>query len=69
MTVYEFIIQNNNIIIITAYSPDLAHSKFFLFPKIKMIIQDEHFGNVENTKRKTIKLLKDLSKNMHAILL
>jgi len=29
-----------------------------------MIMQGKHFGNVENTKRKTIKLLKDLSKNM-----
>jgi hypothetical protein len=32
--------------LITQFSP----SNFFLFPKVKMIMQSEHFGDVENIK-------------------
>jgi hypothetical protein len=42
-----------------SYSPDLAPCDFFLFPKVKMM-QGEHFGEVENIKRETTRLLKNL---------
>ena len=32
-----------------AYSPDLAPSDFFLFPKIKEILKGRHFDDIDDT--------------------
>jgi hypothetical protein len=44
-----------------SYSPDLAPATFFLFPKVKMIMWGEHFGDVENIKYEATRLLKKLA--------
>ncbi|KYQ49726.1 hypothetical protein ALC60_11199 [Trachymyrmex zeteki] len=44
------------------YSPDITPCDFYLFPKIKNIIRGEHFVDVNTIKRKTTKLLKELTK-------
>jgi hypothetical protein len=44
-----------------SYSPDLASYDFFLFPKMKTIMQGKHFGDVENIKHETTRLLKNLT--------
>jgi hypothetical protein len=44
-----------------SYSPDLAPCDFFLFPKVKTIMRGEHFGDVENIKCETTRLLKNLT--------
>ena len=33
-----------------AYSPDLAHSDFFLFPKIKEILKGRHFDDTDDIR-------------------
>jgi hypothetical protein len=53
-----------NIMITTdhpSYSPDVAPCDFFLFPKVKTVMRGEHFGDVENIKRETTRLLKNLT--------
>jgi len=34
-----------------AYSPDLATSDFFLFPKIKEILKGRHFDDINDIRR------------------
>ena len=41
-----------------AYSPDLAPSDFFLFPKIKEILKGRHFDDTENIRSNTTAALK-----------
>jgi hypothetical protein len=44
-----------------SYLPDLAPCNIFLLPKVKMIMQGEYFGDVENIKCETTRLLKNLT--------
>ncbi|GFT39249.1 putative mariner transposase [Trichonephila clavipes] len=44
------------------YSPDLAPSDFFLFPKIKSALKGTRFESMEAVKQKTAELLKALTK-------
>jgi transposase len=40
-----------------AYSPDLAHSDFFLFPKIKEILKGWHFDDVKSNTTAALKAI------------
>jgi hypothetical protein len=46
-----------------AYSPDLAPSDFFLFPKIKEILKGRHFHGIYNNRIYTTAALKAISQN------
>jgi hypothetical protein len=46
-----------------AYSPDLAPSDFFLFPKIKEILKERHFEDIDNIRSSTTGALKVISQN------
>jgi len=35
----------------STYSPDLAPSDFFLFPKIKEILKGRHFDDIDDIRR------------------
>jgi hypothetical protein len=68
LIVHEFFAKNDMITTDhPSYSPDLAPCHlFFLFPKVKKIMQGEHFGDVENISHETTRLLKNLtSQDMH----
>jgi len=41
-----------------AYSPDLAHSDFFLFPKIKEILKGRHFDDIRSNTTAALKAIK-----------
>jgi hypothetical protein len=43
-----------------SHSPELAPCDFLLFNKVKTITRGEHFGDVENIKRETTRLLKNI---------
>jgi transposase len=45
------------------YSPDLAPSDFFLFPKLKHLLKGTHFQSIEDIQRKTTDLLKGFTQN------
>ena len=40
------------------YSPDLPHSNFFLFPKIKEILKGRHFDDIGDIRSNTTAALK-----------
>ena len=46
-----------------AYSPDLAPSDFFLFPKIKEILKERHFDDIDDTRSNTTEALKVIPQN------
>jgi len=46
-----------------AYSPDLAHSDFFLFPKIKGILKGRHFDDIDDIRSNTTAALKTIPQN------
>jgi len=46
-----------------AYSPDLAPSDFFLFPKIKEISKGRHFDVIDDIRSNTIAALKAIPHN------
>jgi len=46
-----------------AYSPDLAHSDFFVFPKIKEILKGRHFDDIDDARINTKAALKAISQN------
>jgi transposase len=46
-----------------AYSPDLAPSDFFLFPKIKEILKGRHFDVIDDMRSNTTAALKDIPQN------
>ena len=46
-----------------AYSPDLAPSNFFLFPKIKEILKGRHFDDIDDIRSNTTAALKAISQN------
>jgi hypothetical protein len=41
-----------------AYSPDLASSEFFLFPKIKEILKGRHFVDIDDIRSNTTATMK-----------
>jgi len=46
-----------------AYSPDLAPSDFFLFPKIKEILKGRHFDDIDDIRSSTMAALKAIPQN------
>ena len=46
-----------------AYSPDLAPSDFFLFPKIKEILKGRHFDDNDDIRSNTMAALKAIPQN------
>jgi len=46
-----------------AYSPDLAPSDFFLFPKIKEILIERHFDDIDDIRSNTTAALKAITQN------
>jgi len=46
-----------------AYSPDLASSEFFLFPKIKEILKGGHFDDTDDIRSNTTAALKAIPRN------
>jgi len=46
-----------------AYSPDLAPSDFFLFPKIREILNGRHFNDVDDIRSNTMAALKAIPQN------
>ena len=46
-----------------AYSPDLAPSKFFLFPKIKEILKGRNFDDIDDIRSNTAAALKAIQQN------
>jgi len=47
----------------SAYSPDLAPSDFFLFPKIKEILKGRHFDDIDDVRSNTTAALKVITQN------
>ena len=45
------------------YSPDLAPSDFFLFPKIKEILKGRHFDHIDDIRSNTLAALKAIPQN------
>jgi histone-lysine N-methyltransferase SETMAR len=45
------------------YSPDLAPSDFFLFPKVKEIMKGRHFDDTDDISINTMAVLKAISQN------
>jgi hypothetical protein len=46
-----------------AYSPDLAPSDFFLFPKVKEILKGRHFDDIDDIRINTTATLKTIPQN------
>ena len=46
-----------------AYSPDLASSEFFLFPKIKEILKGRRFDDIDDIRSNTTAALKVIPQN------
>jgi len=46
-----------------AYSPDLAPSDFFLFPKMKEILKGRHFDDIDDIRSNTTAALKAIPQN------
>ena len=42
------------------YSPDIAPSEFFLFPRMTKFLKGKHLANVEEVKQKTAEALKGI---------
>jgi transposase len=57
-------LANKNITVLEhpPYSPDLAPSDFYLFPKIKSVLIGTHFVSVEDVKEKMAEILNTLTK-------
>ena len=48
-----------------AYSPDLAPSDFFLFPKIKEILKEMHFDDIDDIRSNITAALKAIPQNQY----
>ena len=46
-----------------AYSPDLAPSDFFLFPKIKELLKGRNFDDIDDIRSKKTAVLKAIPQN------
>ena len=58
-----FVTQQITVLQHTAYSPDLAPSDFFLFPKIKEILKGRHFDDFDDIRSNTTAALKAIPQN------
>jgi transposase len=47
----------------TPYSPDLAPSNFFLFPKIKEMLKGRHLDDIDDIRINTTAALKAIQQN------
>jgi hypothetical protein len=45
------------------YSPDLASNDYFLFPKIKEILKEMYFDNIDDIRSNTTAALKTIPQN------
>jgi transposase len=62
--VKEFLAKKNVTVVEHApYSPDLAPSDFFLFPRIKIMLKGEHFDDIDDIKSNTTITLNGISEN------
>ena len=52
-----------------AYSPDLALSDFFLFPKMKEILKGRYFDDIDDSRSNTMATLKAFYKTSSKIVL
>jgi histone-lysine N-methyltransferase SETMAR len=50
-----------------AYSPDLAHSEFFLFLKIKEMLEGRHVDDIDDLRSNTTTALKAIPQNQFQI--
>jgi hypothetical protein len=59
------ILTDNNMTVMPhpPYSPDLAPSDFFLFPKLKMMLKGRRFQTVEEIQRELKAILNTLGEN------
>jgi hypothetical protein len=46
-----------------SYSPDLAPSDFFLFPKLKKMLKGGHFDDIDDIRSNTTAVLKVIPQN------
>ena len=64
LSVREFLVTKQiTVLEHPAYSPDLALSDFFLFPKINEILKGRHFGDTDDIKNNTTAALKAIPQN------
>ena len=60
----EFLAKNStNIIELPPYSPDMAQSDVFLFPKFKLPLRSNHFQSIEDIKENSLRELKSMPGN------
>lgn len=60
----EFLTKNStNTIEQPPYSPDMAPSDFFLFPKLKLPLRGTRFQSIEDIKQNSLQELKLIPKN------
>ena len=63
LSMREFLAKNNIAVLEQPpYSPDLAPSDFFLFPKLKGVIKGSRFSDVQSIKRAVTKELRAIPK-------
>ena len=55
--------NSTNIIKQPPYSPEMASTDFFFFPKLKLPLQGTHFQSIENIKENSQQELKPIPKN------
>ncbi|PNF28730.1 hypothetical protein B7P43_G07777 [Cryptotermes secundus] len=61
LTVRQFLTSNNMVIVPhPPYSPDLALSDFFLFPRMKRSLKGKRFRDVDEVKENTLKALNSI---------
>ncbi|PNF31107.1 hypothetical protein B7P43_G15767 [Cryptotermes secundus] len=61
LTVRQFLTSNNMVIVPhPPYSPDLAPSDFFLFPRMKRSLKGKRFRDVDEVKENTLKALNSI---------
>jgi len=64
LSVREFLVTKQiTVLEHPAYSPDLASSDFFLFPKVKEILKGRHFDDIDDIRINTTAALKDIPQN------
>jgi len=64
LSVREFLATKQiNVLEHPAYSPDLAPSDFFLFPKITEILKGRHFDDTDDIRSNTMAALKAIPQN------
>ena len=66
LLVRNFLAKNNTVIMPQPpYSPDLAPSDFFLFPRLKRPMKGPRFATIEEIKTESLRELKDIPKSAY----